>query len=1026
MASAGLATVTPCPVASGSESVESYVFTRYAGNPNDTPYGSTDGFGDSARFAAPRSIAVDASGTLYVADAASSVIRKITAEGMVTTFVGTAGQRGSADGIGAAARFQGIDGLAIDARGNLYAVDFTDHTVRKITPEGVVTTLAGSAGDHGTQVGHGGEARFDSPMAVAVDRWDNLYVGQMGDGAIRKVSPDGNVTILAGAGKAGSADGDSASARFSGSDGLAVDGTGNVYVADLFNHTIRKITPDGVVTTLAGVARESGFADGAGAAARFYYPRELSIDAYGNILVADEGNCAIRKVSPSGVVSTVAGKTGLSGSDDGVDAARFSLPRGVAVSRTGDIYVADSGNSTVRRIAVGGAVTTFAGRPGGPGYANGSSETAQFYFPTGIAIDQNRNVFVADSYNNVIRKITPGGVVTTVAGLGGVFGSAEGSGAAARFGVPAAVAIDAAANLYVANRQTHVIAKIAPDGAVTFFAGSPGLSGSTDGNARTEARFNGPTGIAVGPSGTIYVADFDNHTIRQISPAGMVSTLAGAAGQPGTADGTGSAARFYAPAAVTVDRAGMIYVADSWSSAVRKITPDGVVTTVVRQPYDGEPERLYLPFGIAAGHDGSLYIADTGNSTIRQIRPDGSMVTIGGGMRQEGKQDGRGGEARFLNPYGVAVDAAGHLYVADSGNNLVRKGVKVAAGKPVFTASPMNATTLVGQSVQFASSVSQSGGAILQWRCNGRDLVGETAAVLAVANVGLNDVGLYSITATQGLEITSTEGAVLGIASSSKVTGAGSELQADIRHPNGNVFDQVLLTGEAEAITADYALNQITRTSFVDVDGDIVQVEFSGPGTLSLVLDASSGPARAEKYNQDSVSYMKGHAGIVIAGATEQTNVSVFSVGKATAVNQALFKEGESYDGIADLAFIAILSSDGKFGGIRAANATFFADKGHTGIYAPGVDFSGPVFVGDVSAFDQAKPVLVLGSAADVRITGGDLLQDNNQPVQVSGITQLQFRDGSDSHGNALPAQKNKAVLTEDGIDVTAQIVIGP
>jgi hypothetical protein len=239
----------------------------------------------------------------------------------------------------------------------------------------------------------------------------------------------------------------------------------------------------------------------------------------------------------------------------------------------------------------------------------------------------------------------------------------------------------------------------------------------------------------------------------------------------------------------------------------------------------------------------------------------------------------------------------------------------------------------------------------------------------------------------------------------------------------------VLLTGAAEAITADYdpdpEKNQITRTSFIDVDGDIVQVEFSGPGTLSLVLDDPTGPALPVNYNQ-ATTYMKGHAGIVITGADERTNVSVFSVGRATAVNPALFRENVNYDGIADIAFIAILSTNGKFGGVRTANTNYFAHRGYTGIYAPGVEFTGPVYVGDLSAFDSAMPVIVLGSASDVRITGGDLLQNNGQPVQVSGIMLLRFADGSDSHGNLLPAQTNQAILLQNGIDVTTQIAVKP
>jgi hypothetical protein len=266
--------------------------------------------------------------------------------------------------------------------------------------------------------------------------------------------------------------------------------------------------------------------------------------------------------------------------------------------------------------------------------------------------------------------------------------------------------------------------------------------------------------------------------------------------------------------------------------------------------------------------------------------------------------------------------------------------------------------------------------------------------------------------------------AILGVATTAKVIGAGEELQpTDIQHPNKNVFDQVLVTGAAETITADRG--QITRTSYVDRDGDIVQVEFGGAGTLSLVLDGASGPALATNYNQ-AINYMKGHAGIVITGADETTNVSVFSVGKGTAVNQGLFKSDVNYNGFADIAFIAIATTNGRFGGLRTANTVYSATKGFAGVYAPGVAFDGPVFVGDITATMSATPVLIIGSSPDTRITGGDLFQSNGQPVLVEGLTQLKFTAGSDSHSTSYPANVNRAILQNNGADVSGQIVVYP
>jgi hypothetical protein len=214
--------------------------------------------------------------------------------------------------------------------------------------------------------------------------------------------------------------------------------------------------------------------------------------------------------------------------------------------------------------------------------------------------------------------------------------------------------------------------------------------------------------------------------------------------------------------------------------------------------------------------------------------------------------------------------------------------------------------------------------------------------------------------------------------------------------------------------------------SYVDLSGDIVQVEFSGAGSLSLVMDDAGTPAPAANYNQPGVNYVRGHVGIVITGADETTNVSVFSVGRITAVNQALFRDEVAYDGVANVAFIAIQSTNGKFGGVRTGNVEYYAQSGFTGLYAPGVAFSGPVNIGDIQAFDNAQPLLVVGSASNVRIAGGSLAQPNGQPIRVDGLTQVTLAPGQTSQGAALPAQANQGVLEQDGVDVTDLLVAAP
>ncbi len=310
-------------------------------------------------------------------------------------------------------------GLAVDGVGNLYVADSSGNTIRKITPAGLVSMLAGSASTVGSQDGTGSNARFNQPGGVAVDAAGNVFVADTGNATIRKITPAGVVTTLAGAAASrGSRDGVGSGAWFNSPQGLAVDASGNLYVADAMNAAIRKITPDGTVSTLAGAAGAAGEADGAGRAARFNFPAGIATDNR-QLYVADTYNATIRRIALDGVVTTVAGSAGISGGNDGTGSyALFNQPAGVAVdpaSDTGAFYVADTGNGTIRRVYPGGAVSTVAGVAGIAGWGDGTGGNALFNQPRGLVVDGNRNLWVADTGNGAIRRITPAGVVTTLA-----------------------------------------------------------------------------------------------------------------------------------------------------------------------------------------------------------------------------------------------------------------------------------------------------------------------------------------------------------------------------------------------------------------------------------------------------------------------------------------------------------------------------------------------------------------------------------------------------------------------------------
>ena len=328
---------------------------------------------------------------------------------VVTTLAGLAGSSGSAGGTGSAARFNDPADLAADRSGNVYVADANNHTIRRITPVGAVTTMAGQAGVSGSTDGTASVAQFNHPTGVSVDAPGNLYVADTDNDTIRKVTPAGGVTTIAGlAGRTGSADGTGSAALFSSPSDVAVDSAGNLYVSDTLNHTIRMITPAGAVTTIAGLAGASGSADGAGSAARFFAPEGIAVDGSGNLYVADTDNHTIRKITATGVVSTLAGWAGSSGSSDGIGSgARFFYPADVTIDGTGNLFVIDTDNHTIRQITSVGVVSTVAGQAGTSGSANGTGASARFSYPTGIGADASGNLFVADTNNQTIREAVP-------------------------------------------------------------------------------------------------------------------------------------------------------------------------------------------------------------------------------------------------------------------------------------------------------------------------------------------------------------------------------------------------------------------------------------------------------------------------------------------------------------------------------------------------------------------------------------------------------------------------------------------
>ena len=325
----------------------------------------------------------------------------------MTTLAGQIGVGGSADGAGTNALFRLPNNLAVDHAGNVYVADTANNVIRKITPQGTVSTFAGLAGSHGSTDDAGGNARFWAPFGIATDIAGNVYVADTANNAIRKITPAGVVTTLAGsAGHPGSADGIPSAAQFRNPWGVAADGAGNVLVADMSNDTIRKISPAGLVSTLAGQAGVSGVTEGSASSALFNQPFAVAVDRAGNVYVSDSANNAVREITLNGTVITLAGLLGYAGNEDGKgDNARFSNPQGLAVDAAGNIFVADTGNNLVRKITPEGVVSTLPEFAETNNAAANPAGNSQLKSPGGVAVDDAGNVYVADTLNHCIRKI---------------------------------------------------------------------------------------------------------------------------------------------------------------------------------------------------------------------------------------------------------------------------------------------------------------------------------------------------------------------------------------------------------------------------------------------------------------------------------------------------------------------------------------------------------------------------------------------------------------------------------------------
>jgi len=565
-----------------------------------------------------------------------------------------------------------------------------------------------------------------------------------------------------------------------------------------------QVNPVGV-TTLAGLPGDAGYANGTFHAALFNSPGAVRTDASGNIYVADNENDVIRKITPGGTVTTIAGTPGQSGSSDGAatGGALFNDPSGVAVDASGNVYVADGGNYTVRKIS-GGMVTTLAGLAGSPGSADGTGSAARFQDPQNIAINRSTgNLYVPDGTGDTIRMVTPGGAVTTIAGLAGAAGTSDGTGSGARFNNPTGIAVDNSGNLFVTDYGNNSIREVSPGGVVATIAGSTsGVSGGTDG-AGTSARFNSPAGIAVDSAENLYVADSANDTIREISPSGQVSTIAGSARIGDSTDGLGANARFNTPDDIAIDGAGTLYIADNVNNTIRRFVPG----TLAAPQIQTQPSSAT----VSVGQNAAFSVSASGSPPLSyqwQRMPAGgaTFVDLGDGGAYSGSA------AATLTVSGVTAGMGGDQFQCVVTNNAASVTSSVATlsvpSSPVITSAPQTQSALTGTSLTL--SVAATGGDLsYQWQFNGANISGATAPTYSLTDIQASSAGTYSVTVSNSLG--STSGTVLTLTvqpSSTRLVnlsaranvGTGSDVLIVGFYIGGSGSRDVLLRGDGPAL----------------------------------------------------------------------------------------------------------------------------------------------------------------------------------------------------------------------------------
>jgi uncharacterized protein (TIGR03437 family) len=623
----------------------------------------------AAQLAQPEGMVLDSSGNLYIADAANHRIRKVTPSGAISTIAGNGHAGFGGDGGPAAgAQLNQPYDLALDMAGNLYIADFGNQRVRRIDTNGNISTVAGNgasgaSGDGGAAIA----ALLLGPRNVAVDPAGNLYISEFDGHRVRRVAPDGTIGTIAGTGVAGfGGDGGPATAaQLAFPAGLALDGAGDLFIVDTLNVRIRKVLAG--VGTISTVCSQQSFG------MPYIQLSGLAADAAGNLYIPESANSFVWRLTPAGALTQVAGTPGSGAyTGDGQLAVQTALntPVEVALDAAGDLYISEA--RRVREVsAATGIINTVAGN-GTFGFSGdgGSASMAVLNTPTGIALNSG-SLSIADQDNQRVRQVS-GGLISTVAGNGVESYSGDGLPAtSASLAGPTAVAFDPAGNLYIADTGNNRVRQVGSSGVITTFAGDGATVGfGGEGNPATLTPLDAPQGVAADSAGNVYIADTNHNRVIQVDTSGNMHTVAG----------TGTPGDLYGPTGLALDTGGDLYIADTQNHRVRMLSAGGVLSTVAGTGTGGfsgdggaaAAAELSYPSAVAVDPSGNLYIADTGNNRVRLVAPNGNIATIAGtGQATYNGDNGPALQTDLYNPAGLALDGQGNIWVSDTGNDRV-------------------------------------------------------------------------------------------------------------------------------------------------------------------------------------------------------------------------------------------------------------------------------------------------------------------------------------------------------------------